>query len=85
MDMQIGLSVGGEAADVDGWDAMPAIPRGDAAEAWARDRFGPVLRGWAWDVLRLRAAGMDRPSASLAAGVGRPPARAVAPPRRRAA
>jgi hypothetical protein len=52
--------------------------RSEQARQDARDLFNRTLQGWAHDVLRLRAAGLDRPSARTGQG-------ALASPLKRAA
>jgi hypothetical protein len=52
--------------------------RAEQARQEAEAMFQRTLAGWAHDVLRLRAAGLDRPTARTACGPVTAPARRAA-------
>ncbi len=52
--------------------------RAEQARQDAQAMFQRTLTGWAHDVLRLRAAGLDRPSGRTACGPVTAPARRAA-------
>jgi len=52
--------------------------RAEQARQDARDLFQRTLEGWAHDVLRLRAAGLDRPTARTGVGLAATPLKRAA-------